>query len=581
MADSHPRVRAATAAGPAAGHGCAHPAHRAGRGRLPGRRGRPAARQLPRRRGALHRRQPRLHGPGRRSAGAAGGGVAGVGPRGAPARRRDRQGDQGRAPGSGPHRHPVRPAPGGAAPGPDRGGARAAGDRSAGGGGPRLRPPPRHRRVGHGACGLGQPAGGGKAPGCQHPDPAAGAQRPAGHRQGADLGPQVQRDPVRDRAGGALRQAHDPGDLPQPGLPGPARRPGDPRHGLGRRILVRSRPVGAGHRADGAADRAGEGAVLLRPAQASAARAGTAQHRPVDAARHRPDRRRRIPACAPGAAGRDRAAGRGRGQPVPRLHRPGAPATGRRLSGKCAAGRRPDRVHRHVAGRPGLCRGRGDARGGGPADRQTTAVAGRGGGHRRARRRRAGRGWRARGGRTRVQPRRGSAATGRLAAQALRVPAGADPAAAVLAGQLRPGCAGDGAAGARQDLEPGQLGQHQPRQRARDRRAGPVLQPGHRAGGHAGRTGQAGAPAQGAGRHPGRAQSLADPGRHRPEPVRDGPAVPVPGLRRAGAAAARGARGARSGRAPAQALRRCAGTGPGRRFDRRQPGHRGPAAGGQ
>ena len=58
-----------------------------------------------------------------------------------------------------------------------------------------------------------------------------------------------------------------------------------------------------------------------------------------------------------------------------------------------------------------------------------------------------------------------------------------------------------------------------------------------------------------AGRHRGRAQSLADPRRGRPEPVRDGAAVPVPRLRRRDPAAARGARRARSARARAQALR--------------------------
>ena len=66
--------------------------------------------------------------------------------------------------------------------------------------------------------------------GCQHPDPAAGAQRPARHRQGTvTVTPQVQRNPVRPDPGGALRQAHHPRGVLEPGLHGPARQPGDPR----------------------------------------------------------------------------------------------------------------------------------------------------------------------------------------------------------------------------------------------------------------------------------------------------------------------------------------------------------------
>ena len=109
------------------------------------------------------------------------------------------------------------------------GSAAAAGHRPAGGRGPRLRAPPRHRPRRHAARGLVNVKSRRGEAGRQHADPAARALRPARHRPRADLQPQVQRDPVRAADRGALRQARDPRGLPQPGLPRPARRAGDPR----------------------------------------------------------------------------------------------------------------------------------------------------------------------------------------------------------------------------------------------------------------------------------------------------------------------------------------------------------------
>ena len=82
------------------------------------------------------------------------------------------------------------------------------------------------------------------------------------------------------------------------------------------------------------------------------------------------------------------------------------------------------------------------------------------------------------------------------------------------------------------------------------------------------------------GRHPDRHQPVGDPRRHRPEPVRDGAAVPVPRVRRRDPAAARGARRARRQRQGGQPLRQGAGAGAGGRRDRRAPDHDRAAAGG-
>ena len=147
--------------------------------------------------------------------------------------------------------------------------------------------------------------------------------------------------------------------------------------------------------------------------------------------------------------------------------------------------------------------------------------------------------------RARLQPRGRSAASGRFAAQAVRVPAGAGAAGQVFAGELGRRFAGHRRAGQGQELEPRQFRRPQPRHRAPDRCAGDVLQPGHRARGHAGRARARRRPDPHPGRHRGRAESFADPRRGRPEPVRDGAAVPVPRLRRRDPAAARGARRAR------------------------------------
>ena len=135
-----------------------------------------------------------------------------------------------RAAGPGPHRHAVRPEAGRTPAGAHRGSARTAGDRPAGGRGPRFQPPSRHRRrpAWLRAAWVNMRRARHQA-GRQHADPAARAQRPARHRPRADADPQGQGDPLRAADRGALRQAHDPGGLPQPGLPGPARRAGDPR----------------------------------------------------------------------------------------------------------------------------------------------------------------------------------------------------------------------------------------------------------------------------------------------------------------------------------------------------------------
>ena len=248
---------------------------------------------------------------------------------------------EGRAPGSGAHRHALRPAAGRAPHRAHRGSARAARHRPAGGRGSRLQPPPRHRPVRHRARGVGEPALGRSPAGREHDHPAARAQRPARHRQGTDLHPQVQRSPLCAADRSALRQEDDPRGLLQPGVPGPAGFAGDPRRGRGVGILVRPRPAGSVDRTGRAADRHGARPVALRSAPQSGAREGTPQLRARQDARIRADQRRRIRACEGRAARRDEDAGQHR-QSFPGVCRPRAPPARARLSRRRAAGRGPD-----------------------------------------------------------------------------------------------------------------------------------------------------------------------------------------------------------------------------------------------
>ncbi len=157
---------------------------------------------------------------------------------------------------------------------------------------------------------------------------------------------------------------------------------------------------------------------------------------------------------------------------------------GNDYAGECAAGRRAERVHRHVALGAGLRRRFGGAHDQVAGKQASSRAAGRGGADRRAQRRRAGGGRQPQCVRTRIQSRHRGAAPGGLAAQAVRLPAGIGPAGPLFAGQLGGRCAGHGAAQPRQALDARQLGQPQPRHRAPDRRAGQFLQPGHGPTGH-------------------------------------------------------------------------------------------------
>ena len=581
LADPHPRVCAAAAGRAGPGDGCADAEDRTRCSVVPRRRSRHQPWHVCTRWRSLHHFQSRLYRCGRPRGAAQGAGQSVRWPDRDGARPRAQAEPQGGAAGSGAHRHAVRAEAGRAPAGAAGGSAGTAGDRPAGGRGPRLQGPPRHRPVGHGARGM--VAGEVRRrhpPGRQHADPAVGTQRLAGHRQGTDADPQVQRDPLCLDSRGALRQAHDPGGVLQPGLPGAAWQPGDPWRRRRRRVLVRSRPRQPDHRAGGIADRHGEGAVVLRPASQSGACEGASRLRAVETARDRPDRRRRVQARAGRTAGRDQDAGHGGGEPLPCVCGSGASAAGPRLSRERAAGRGPERADRHVAVRAGLCRSVGDAHGEGAGEQAPSAVAGRHGGHRRARRRCARRGRQPQCVRTGLQPRGGSAATGGVVAQAVRLPARTRAARRVFACQLGRRLTRDRAARQEQALDAGQFGPAQPRHRAPGRCAGAVVQPGHRPRGHEGRTGPLGAVDPRTGRHPGRAESGADPRVHRPEPVCDGAAVPVPGVRWRDPAAARGAWRARSERQAAQALRQDARAGAGRRFHCREPDHRRAAAGG-
>ena len=385
LAGAHARLWAAAGSLARTGDGCGHAEDRAGRGVLPRGRDGQGPGQLRAQWRPFRDFQPRFHRRGRQGAGATHRGDAVRQPGGRPARCRFEEGLARRAAGSGPHRHAVRPEAGGATAGAGGRGARPAGHRAAGGGRPRLQVPPRHRPERHGARAVadGQVRRPRQA-GRQHLDPAAGAQRPARHRQGADPHPQVQRGAVRADHGGALRQAHHPGGLPQPGVSGPARQPGDPRRGVGCRVLVRARPGLAQRRADRAADRAGEGAFVLRPAAQPGARDRAPQFRAGEDARNRPARRRGLCQGQGRAAGHHPRARHRRRQPLPGLRRPGPPPAGPRLPRGCAAGRRPERADRHVAVRAGLCRRRGDAHGQVAAGGQAAAAAGRPGADRRA-----------------------------------------------------------------------------------------------------------------------------------------------------------------------------------------------------
>jgi penicillin-binding protein 1B len=69
------------------------------------------------------------------------------------------------------------------------------------------------------------------------------------------------------------------------------------------------RDLVAGNRADRAADRPGQGPVLLRSAAQPGTRAGSPQLRAGQAARGHADRRCRVPACVEGAAGRAKTPG--------------------------------------------------------------------------------------------------------------------------------------------------------------------------------------------------------------------------------------------------------------------------------
>ena len=253
VAAADARLCAAVAVVHGPGDGCANAQDRTRLGLLSRRRCRLASRQLRAQRRSLADREPRLPGCRRRHRPEPHRGHAVGWTRRQRARRRAQARDQVGQARCRAHRDLVRPEAGRTAPGAHRGSARTAGDRPAVGRGPRLRPPPRHRPRRHAARGLRQREVGRGQAGREHADPAARAQRPARHRQGTDAVAQVQRDPVRAADRGALRQAHHPRGLFQPGLPRPARRAGDPRRRRRLGVLVRPRPARPQHRADRAA----------------------------------------------------------------------------------------------------------------------------------------------------------------------------------------------------------------------------------------------------------------------------------------------------------------------------------------
>ena len=228
--------------------------------------------------------------------------------------------------------------------GAHRGSAGAAGHRPAGGGGSRFQAPPRHRSRRHAARAIWvNMREAGIRAGRQHADPAAGAQPVPEQR------PRRSRRKVKEILYALIIEARfdkrtHPGGLPQPGLPGPARLAGDPRRGRRRGILVRPRPARPCAPKQialliGIIQGPGYWDPRRNPGARAEARATSCWR---SMRRDRTDQRRGSRRAPRRAAGRQQQARQPGAQPRPGLRRPRAPPAGARLSGRCAAGRRPD-----------------------------------------------------------------------------------------------------------------------------------------------------------------------------------------------------------------------------------------------